>query len=99
LAALLHVSAHKFFGVLLEDRVDLVEQIVDVLGDLGVPLGNFRVGLGGDVLDFLVATTLSGLRLTAGVSGCHLSPPSLARQHIGMLKTYLAATTKRFTGS
>src|SRR5690349_3469747 len=76
LAALLDVTSHELLGVLLQHGVDLVEQVVDVLGDLGVPLGNLRVGLGGDVLDLLVALALAGLRLTAGVSRCHGCPPS-----------------------
>src|SRR5690349_9191919 len=69
LAALLHVAPDELFRVLLEDRVDLVQEIVDVLGDLRVPLGYLRVGLDGDVLDLLIARAPAALRLTTCVSG------------------------------
>src|SRR5688572_15923133 len=76
LTAFLHITADELLGVLLQDGVDLVEQVVHVVGDLGVPLGDLRVGLGGDVLDLFVALALAGLRLTASVTGCHRCPPS-----------------------
>jgi hypothetical protein len=76
LTAFLDVAADKFLGILFQNRVDFVEQVVDVLGDLGVALGYLRVGLNGDVLDLLVLPALAGLRLSAGVSGCHRCPPS-----------------------
>src|SRR3712207_8146332 len=47
LAALLHISTNELLGVLLEHRVDLVQQIVDVLGQLLDALGDLRVGLDG----------------------------------------------------
>jgi hypothetical protein len=65
----LDVSADKLLCVLFQDGVDLVEEVVDVLGDLGVALGDLRVGFGGGAgVDVLVAAGLSGLRLTAGVT-------------------------------
>jgi hypothetical protein len=36
----LHVASDELLRVLLQDRVDLVEEVVDVLGDLRVPLGD-----------------------------------------------------------
>src|SRR4051812_24607219 len=74
LTALLDIAADELLGVLLQDGVDLVQQVVDVLGDLRVALGHLRVGLDGDVLDLFRAAAL--LRLAAGVSGCHGCPPS-----------------------
>jgi hypothetical protein len=61
LTALLYVPADELLGVLLQDRVDFVEQVVDVLGDLGVALGYLWIGLNGDVLDLLVLPALAGL--------------------------------------
>ena len=46
LAALLHVSPHELLGVLLEDGVDLVEQVVDFLVQLLVSFGCLGVHLG-----------------------------------------------------
>src|SRR2546423_14098858 len=66
LSALLDVAPDELLGVLLQHRVDLVEQVVDVLADLLVPLGDLRVGLGGRPgLDLLVAAGLARLRLAA----------------------------------
>ena len=65
------------------DRVALAIEIDGrrVLGGArGVPLGDLRVGLGGDVLDLFVLPALAGLRLTAGVSGCHPSVPLRLRR-------------------
>jgi hypothetical protein len=65
LTSFLYITPDKFFGVLLQDRVDLVEQVVDVLGDLGVPLGDLGVDLGGDVVDLLGLVRLARLGLAA----------------------------------
>src|SRR6266851_6427968 len=43
LAAALDVALHELLGVLLEDVVDLVEEIVEVLFDLLALLGDFGV--------------------------------------------------------
>src|SRR5438874_9669164 len=72
LAALLDVSADELLGVLFQYRVDLVEQVVDILADLLMPLGDLRVRLGRrSCVDFLVLAGLAGLRLAAGVAGSH----------------------------
>src|SRR5215217_886111 len=77
LAALLDVPPHELLGVLLKYGVDLIEQVVDVLGDLLVPLGDLRARLGRRALvEFLVPTGLAGLRLTASVTGSHPLPSS-----------------------
>ena len=47
LAALLDVPADELLRVLLEHRVDLVQEVVDVLGELLVALGDLGVRLGG----------------------------------------------------
>src|SRR5436305_7736521 len=89
LAALLDIPPHELLGVLLQHGVDLVEQIVDILADLLMPLGDLRVRLrGGPVVDLLVPAGLAGLRLTAGVAGSH---PCLLENVVR--KTYLAGTT------
>src|SRR5580704_4363667 len=71
LAALLHVRPNELLGVLLEHLVDLVEDGVDVVGELFVPL-----------LDFLGTASLGlfglfgaprGLPLTACVLRCHVT--------------------------
>src|SRR5450755_2389090 len=51
LAALLHEAPDEVLGVRLEHIVDVVEDRVDVFGELLVPLGDVRVGLcaGGDL--------------------------------------------------
>ena len=45
LPALLHVVAHELLGVVLEDLVDLVEEVVELRLDLLAPLGGRRRGL------------------------------------------------------
>ena len=45
-AASLHVALHELLGVLLEDVVDLVEELVDVFLDLLALLGNLGIGGG-----------------------------------------------------
>jgi hypothetical protein len=73
----LYITPHELFCVFFEDRVDFVEQVVDILGDLGVPLGDLRVSLRRRAgVDLLVAARLAGLRLTAGVPGSHPCPSS-----------------------
>src|SRR5262249_4795830 len=76
LAALLHVSADEFFGVLLEHGVDLVKQVVDILAQLLDPLGDLRVDLGCDDVLFLVAPRLPGLGLPARFPRSHASSSS-----------------------
>jgi hypothetical protein len=72
LSALLDVATDKFLRVLLEDRVDFVEQIVDVLTQLLVALGCFGTGLGGRrLVDLFVAAGTAGLRLPTGFTSCH----------------------------
>src|SRR5207248_3847447 len=72
LAALLDVPADELLRVLLQYRVDLVQQVVDVLGDLLLPLGDLGVRLGrGALVELLVAAGLACLRLTASVAGSH----------------------------
>src|SRR5262249_30053514 len=44
LAPSLYVALHEFLGVLFEDVVDLVEKLVDVLLDLLALLGDLGVG-------------------------------------------------------
>src|ERR1700761_1586559 len=72
LAALLHVRADEFLGVLLENLVDLIEDGVYVVGELFVP---FLGGLSRPSLDlFGLVCPLGGLPLPAGVlAGCHVS--------------------------
>src|SRR5215468_4391161 len=74
LTALLHVRAHEFLGVLLQDLVDLVEDRVDVVGQLLVPFLDLlgRAGLG--LLGLLGAP--ARLPLASGVLRCHRLPPS-----------------------
>src|SRR5262245_57163577 len=80
-SALLDVSAHELLGVLLENRVDLVEQVIHVLGQLFVALGDLGVGFWGrSLVDFLITAGLAGLRLATGVTGRHGSPSSFAKQ-------------------
>src|SRR5262245_49066330 len=74
LTALLHVGTHEFLGVLLQDLVDLVEDRIDVVGQLLVPLLDLldRTGLG--LLGLLGAAVC--LPLPTGVLRCHRLPPS-----------------------
>src|SRR6201999_3043489 len=75
LAALLDVRAHEFLGVLLEHLVDLVQDRVDVIGELLVPLLDLFGRLRLCVLDFLGPA--AGLALAARVLLCH---PGYLRQ-------------------
>src|SRR3990170_7422588 len=52
LAAPLHVALHELLGVLLEDIVDLIQEVVEVLLDLLALLGELRIGPGGVVVAF-----------------------------------------------
>src|SRR5258705_859220 len=72
LAALLYVAPYELFRVFLQDGVDFVQEVVDVLGELLVSFGRFRVRLGSwRLVDLLVLAGLAGLRLAAGVTGRH----------------------------
>src|SRR5262249_37703611 len=75
LPALLHVPADELLRVLFQHRIDLVEKVVDLLGDLLMPLRDLWVHLGRDVVDLLVAPATPGLRLSSRVPGCRLMPP------------------------
>src|ERR1051326_933877 len=79
LAALLDVPADELLGVLLQHRVDLVEQVVDVLGDLLLTLGDGRIDRGRRVVDLVVAPGFARLRLASGVTGSHQVPPRVPR--------------------
>src|SRR5918997_5398941 len=73
LAAFLDIAANEFFCILLEDVVDLVENGVDVLGHLLVPLGDLGVDRGLDLVGLLARA--GGALLPAGVPGGHESSP------------------------
>ena len=70
LAALLDVGPDELLGVLLENLVDLIEDRIDVVGELFLPVPDFlcgaRLGL------FGLLGTPRGLPLTASV-GCHFA--------------------------
>src|ERR1700727_1610977 len=72
LSALLHVGPNKFLGVLLEHLVDLVENRVDVVSELFLPLPDF---LGRARLGFLgLFGSPRGLLLTTCVlRRCHVA--------------------------
>src|SRR5579871_4337345 len=70
LAALLDVRAHELLGVLLEHLVDLVEDRVDVVGELLVPLLDLLGGRGLVLLGLL--GTPRRLPLAPGVLRRHL---------------------------
>src|SRR4051794_16004393 len=62
LATLLDVAADELLGVLLEHRVDLVQQVVDVFGQFSLALSRFGTRLGGRrLVDLLVAAGPAGL--------------------------------------
>src|SRR6266487_2134565 len=73
LPALLDVRADELLGVLLQHFVDLVEDRVNVLGELLVPLLDILAGLGVCLLDLVGPPGC--LLLTAGVLGRHTVPP------------------------
>ncbi|HZM77416.1 MAG TPA: hypothetical protein VFC19_16910 [Candidatus Limnocylindrales bacterium] len=72
----LDISAHELFGVLFENGVDLVEEVVDVLADLLHPLGNLGVDLGGNLVDVFLAPLATGLRLSTVLRSHLLCPPN-----------------------
>jgi hypothetical protein len=65
----LHIRADELFGVLLENLVDLVQDRVDVVGQLVLPLLDL-IGLP-DIGVLLVLGPPRGLPLTAGVFRRH----------------------------
>src|SRR5260370_24671093 len=71
LAALLHVRPDELLRVLLEDLVDLVQDRVDVIGELFVPLPDLLGGPGLRLLGLVGAP--SGLPLTACVLRSHVA--------------------------
>src|SRR5262249_45963329 len=76
LATLLDVSADELLRVLLQYRVDFVEEVVHVLGQLLLVLG--RLGArprGRRLVDLLVPAGLAGLGLAACVAGRHAGGP------------------------
>jgi hypothetical protein len=73
LAALLDVGPDELLGVLLEHVVDLVEDGVDVLGQLLVALTDLGGRVGLRVLCLFGPS--GGLALPAGVVRCHAVPP------------------------
>src|SRR4051794_38447334 len=65
LAALLDIAPDELLRVLLEHGIDLVQQIVDIFGQLFVPLGSLGARFGCRCLiDLFVASGLARLRLS-----------------------------------
>src|SRR5215467_956980 len=73
LTALLDIGPDELLGVLLQHLVDLVEDRVNVVGQLLLALLDFPAGLLGVFLGLLA--TPGGLPLAAGVLGSHTEPP------------------------
>src|SRR6516162_7247761 len=85
LAALLHVRAHKLLGVLVQDLVDLVEQVIELRLDLVGALGPCRRRF----LDRLILPGRRRPALLLTFCHCHPSPdgrnhPALSNSSIGL---------------
>src|SRR5882757_6498928 len=90
LAALLHERPDEVLGVGFEHVVDLIEQRVNVLGELFLPLGDVGLALDLDLVDLVGLALRPGL--AAFVSGhvdSSLGPKfTLARQDDGGVATF-----------
>src|SRR6266542_1406582 len=71
LPAALHVALHELLGILFEDIVDLVQEVIEILLDLLALFGELRVGPGGVV----VAVGLGRPRLLLLLFSHERSPP------------------------
>src|SRR5664279_353399 len=99
LAALLHETAHELLGVLLKDVVDLIENRVHVVVQLGLGLGIDRCGL--DL--FLGLSGFAGVLvlLLGHVASLRCDgPKELCRRHVRLeeMSDHLLGATERLHG-